>query len=178
MTLTDPAVKEPEFIRLIKYSAGAPGEAPVLRETWLPAEAGPRNASQGYGSTRKMSAQAPVPFPHLFTGHPLLPLLHPALPMTTAWRGTKAVHVTSGLKGWIDLRKQTIVSSSVLFVLYLPFLQLLISDYAVSHNALAIILRNTDIASHPPCMQLQQSNTITLTKSVQIRHSCINHHVC
>lgn len=84
MTLVDPAVTEPELIRLIKYSAGAPGEAPVLRETRLQAAAGPRNASQGYGSTRKLSAQAPVPFPHLFTGHPLLPLLHPALPMTRA----------------------------------------------------------------------------------------------
>lgn len=84
MTLSDPAVKEPELIRLIKYSARAPGEAPALRETRLLAAAGPRNASQGYGSTRKLSTWGPVPFPHLFTGHPLLPLMHPALPMTRA----------------------------------------------------------------------------------------------
>lgn len=64
MTLADPVVKESELIRLIKYLAGAPGEAPVRWETWLPASAGPRNVSQGYGSNCKMSAQALVPFLH------------------------------------------------------------------------------------------------------------------
>lgn len=147
MTLADPAVKEPKFIRLIKYSAGAPGEAPVLRETWLLAASGPWNTSQGYGSTRKLSTQAPVPFPHLFTGHPLLPPSHPALPMMRAWWGTKASKPCSACNKWTQRRDWSRKTNRCLRVcpvctVYTPILPLFASIrlHSVSYKAWITLL--------------------------------------